>query len=255
MSGGLGGATVLVTRPAARAGELVAAVERAGGTAIVFPVLDIESRDPTILKEQQAQLPTPDIAIFVSANAVDHGLSCIPDSGVRLAAIGPATRRQLEAAGRTVDIFPADGFDSEHLLAAPELQRPAGKNILIVRADSGREMLATALKERGARVDYLSVYRRLPKRHTDAELQALEQAWRARGVAFVTAMSVASFDSLWSALPEYCRRALPRSRLVTPSERVIQTASKRVPGIQAILAPGPQAGDMVRAMTTALETP
>jgi hypothetical protein len=68
-------------------------------------------------------------------------------------------------------------------------------------------------------------------------------------------MSVATLDSLWSALPDYCRMALPETPLVTPSERVIQTASERIPGIQAILAPGPQAGDMVRAMITALETP
>jgi uroporphyrinogen-III synthase len=102
-------------------------------------------------------------------------------------------------------------------------------------------------------VDYLSVYRRIPRRHSDDELERLERAWKAGQIRFVTVLSVATLESLWSALPDYCRAALPETPLVTPSERVIQTASERIPGIQAILAPGPQAGDMVRAMITALE--
>jgi uroporphyrinogen-III synthase len=218
-------------------------------------VLEIETRDAVILGEDQASLPTPDIAIFVSSNAVRFGLQYIPANGVRIAAIGPATRASLEAEGRTVDIYPAGGFDSEHLLQNPELLQVAGKTVRIVRADSGRELLATTLRERGAHVDYLSAYRRIPKRHSDEELDRLESAWREERIHYVTVMSVATLDSLWSALPDYCRAALPETLLVTPSERVIQTASERIPGIQAILAPGPQAGDMVRAMITAREKP
>ncbi|MEX2126574.1 MAG: uroporphyrinogen-III synthase [Woeseia sp.] len=246
--GPLSGIGVLVTRPACRAGELTQAIEGAGGTVVSFPVLDIESRDSAILDQERTELPRPDIAIFVSSNAVKFGLEYIPGSGVRIAAIGPATRASIEAAGRTVDIYPSGGFDSEHLLQEAELLNAKGKTIRIVRADSGRELLASTLRERGARVDYLSAYRRLPKRHSDAELDELERAWRAGMIDYVTAMSVASFDSLVAILPDYCRDKLPATPLVTPSERVIQTASERVPGIQAILAPGPQAGDMVRAI-------
>jgi uroporphyrinogen-III synthase len=154
-----------------------------------------------------------------------------------------------------VDIYPGNRFDSEHLLQEPELQQVKGKAVRIVRADSGRELLATTLRERGARVDYISAYRRLPKRISDDELHELERTWRAGQIQYVTVMSVATLESLWSVLPDSCRSLLPETPLVTPSERVIQTASERIPGIQAILAPGPQAGDMVRAMTTALETP
>lgn len=249
----LDGVGVLVTRPEGRARELNRAIEDAGGSVVAFPVLEIETRDETILHDEQARLPTPDIAIFVSTNAVRFGLEYIPESGVQIAAIGPTTRASIEAEGRTVDIYPASGFDSEHLLQEPGLKQVQGKNVRIVRADSGRELLATVLRERGAHVDYLSAYRRLPKRYTDVELQGLERTWRAGGIDLVTVMSVATFDSLWSLLPDYCRTALPATPLVTPSERVIQTASEKIPGIQAVLAPGPQAGDMVRAIRTALD--
>jgi uroporphyrinogen-III synthase len=250
----LDGVGVLVTRPEGRAGELNQAIEDAGGSVVAFPVLEIETRDEVILKDEQARLPAPDIAIFVSTNAVRFGLGYIPASGVKIAAIGPTTRASIEAEGRTVDIYPASGFDSEHLLQEPELKQVQGKNVRIVRADSGRELLATMLRDRGARVDYLSAYRRLPKRHTDAELERLDRTWRAGGIQFVTVMSVATSESLWSLLPDYCRNALPATPLVTPSERVIQTASEKIPGIQAVLAQGPQAGDMVRAMITARES-
>jgi uroporphyrinogen-III synthase len=253
-AGTLGGAGVLVTRPEGRAVELSQAIEDAGGSVVAFPVLEIETRDETILHDEQARLPAPDIAIFVSTNAVRFGLGFIPASGVKIAAIGPTTRACIEAEGRTVDIYPASGFDSEHLLQEPDLRQVQGKNVRIVRADSGRELLATVLRERGARVDYLSAYRRLPKRHTDAELERLESTWRSGGIQFVTVMSVATLDSLWSVLPDYCRSALPATPLVTPSERVIQTATEKIPGIQAVLAPGPQAGDMVRAMIKARES-
>jgi uroporphyrinogen-III synthase len=250
----LRGIGVLVTRPEDRARELTRAIRQAGGNVVSFPVLEIETRDRTILDEEQAALPAPDIAIFVSGNAVRFGLEYVPEGGARIAAIGPTTRSAIEAAGRTVDIYPNNGFDSEHLLRAAELLEVKGKVIRIIRADSGRELLATTLRARGARVDYLSAYRRLPSRHSDRELDELERAWRAGEIHYVTIMSVASFDSLWSVLPDYCRAALPATPLVTPSERVIQTASERIPGIQAILAPGPQAGDMVRAMITARES-
>ena len=252
-AGPLGGVGVLVTRPEGRARELNKAIEDAGGSVVSFPVLEIETRDETILHDEQARLPAPDIAIFVSTNAVRFGLRYIPASGVKIAAIGPTTRACIEAEGRKVDIYPAKGFDSEHLLQEPGLKQVQGKNVRIVRADSGRELIATVLKERGARVDYLSAYRRLPKRHTDVELERLESIWRSGGIQFVTVMSVATFDSLWSVLPDYCRDALPATPLVTVSERVIQTASEKIPGIQAVLAPGPQADDMVRAMIKARE--
>src|SRR5690606_24658772 len=143
-----GGAGVLVTRPDGRAVELSQAIADAGGSVVAFAVLEIETRDETILHDEQARLPAPDIAIFVSTNAVRFGLRFIPASGVKIAAIGPTTRACIEAEGRTVDIYPASGFDSEHLLQEPDLKDVDGKNVRIVRADSVRELIATVLKER-----------------------------------------------------------------------------------------------------------
>lgn len=244
----LAGVGVLVTRATGQAGDLVAAIESAGGTAISFPTIEIQGREPEIVEREQAALPAADVVIFASPNAVEFGYAAAAVPGARLAAIGPATEAALRARGRGADILSPGGFDSEHLLAQPELRDVRGRTIRIVRGDRGRELLANALRKRGARVDYLSVYRRLPARHSDDELDALERQWRQGAVAMVTVMSVETLDNLLTALPLYCRDALPATPLVTPSKRVIQTAADQIPAVRATLAPGPLPADMLRAL-------
>lgn len=243
----LAGCGVLVTRPAGQAGDLAAAIENAGGTAIRFPAIEIQGRAPAIVQQELAGLPAPDIVFFASPNAVEFGLSAAAP-GALLAAIGPATAAALRAHGRSPDICSPTGHDSEALLEQPGLQDVGGRVVRIVRGDRGRELLASTLKRRGASVHYVSVYRRLPARHSGEELDALERLWRDGAVDLVTVMSVETLDNLLTALPPYCRDALPGTPLVTPSKRVIQTAADQVPAVRATLAPGPLPADMLRAL-------
>lgn len=248
----LAGRAVLVTRPEHQAGELVAAIEAAGGEALVFPVLRIEGRDRRDTEADARSLPAADIVVFTSRNAVEHGFALHAGGAGRIAAIGPATARAIEAAGGKVDIAPGSGFDSERLLQAEELQHVAGRNVRIVRGDTGRELLADTLRQRGARVDYLSVYRRLPAAPTRRELQQVLARWERGDIRAVIIMSVESFDSLHTLLPADSRDLLRRTPLVTPSRRVIQTTAEKVPGSPAFLATGPQAADMLRALIHAI---
>jgi uroporphyrinogen-III synthase len=242
----LQGVGVLVTRPRAQAAELVSAIENAGGTAWCLPVLEIAPFEALDIQNSVSHLDRPDIVIFISRNAVEHGIRFT--GGAKIAVIGPATARAVAAAGRVVDIAPADGYDSEHLLAEPELQDVAGKCVRIIRGTDGRELLADALKERGARVEYLSVYeRRLPK--TSAEILAsIEAKWRQGLINVVTVMSVQSLVNLLELLPDWCARQLEETPLVTPAGRVIKEALGRFPASRPILAPGPGADDMVQAI-------
>lgn len=244
----LHGAGVLVTRPEHQATELNHAVREAGGVPVSFPVLTIEALPKSEFEEQLDDLAAADIAVFVSANAVTHGLSFVSNPHTRIVAVGPATARALRSAGREVDIVPERGFDSEHLLEEPELRDVGGRRICIVRGEDGRELLASTLRERGASVSYLPVYRRSTVKHSPERLAELETDWRNGRISRVVAMSVASLDSLLTTLPEYCRDSLKNLPIVTPSERVRQRCAELGIGNPAIVSDGPQASAIIKAL-------
>jgi uroporphyrinogen-III synthase len=242
----LQGVGVLVTRPRLQAAELAEAIETRGGTAYCFPVLEIAPLDELDIHNSVSHLGKPDIVIFVSRNAVEHGIR-YTDGGA-IAVIGPATARAVAAAGRVVDIQPDGGYDSEHLLAADRLQDVAGKRIRIIRGRNGRELLADELKKRGAIVEYLSVYeRRLPVVDGDARAD-LEAQWRQGHISVIVVMSVESFTNLLELLPAWCVSQLETTPLVTPAGRVLKEVLKHFPASRPILAPGPGADEMVEAI-------
>jgi uroporphyrinogen-III synthase len=244
----LQGLGVLVTRPRAQATELVQAIQAKGGKVICFPALEIVPRDRIRIDNDAAALAAPDIAIFVSRNAVDHGL--VYATGAAKAAIGPATAAAIRSAGQTVEINPdsSRGYDSESLLAEPALHEVAGKQVRIIRGSKGRELLADTLRERGASVEYLSVYeRKLPTVSPDL-LVEVETAWRDGKINAITVMSVATLENLGALLPEWCASQLENMPLVTPAARVIKEALNRYPESTPVLASGPQAAAMVDAI-------
>jgi uroporphyrinogen-III synthase len=242
----LGGLGVLVTRPAHQATELMDAIAEAGGEPILFPAIEIVPRDKHVIEADAAILSEPDIAIFVSANAVRYGLEYAAEASV--AVIGPATAAAVEAAGRVVDIRPAGGFDSEHLLIEPELESVDGNVVRIIRGTRGRELLGDSLRRRGAAVEYLAVYERRAPEIDAAATADIERRMMSGDVDAVTVMSVETLTNLVSILPEPCRERLGNALLVTPAQRVIIEAQDLFPGISTALADSTDAGDIVRAI-------
>jgi len=121
----LTGLTVLVTRPAAQCAMLCAEIEGRGGSAIAFPAVEIE---PVAVQAAAVAAADYDLVVFVSVNAVEHGAQqVIKSARTRIAAIGRATAAALAAAELAADIVPEAGFNSEALLAHPELQLTAAR--------------------------------------------------------------------------------------------------------------------------------
>jgi len=239
----LAGVGVLVTRPKNQATPLARAIERCGGTAIRFPSIKIVARKAADIANDADRLAAPDITIFVSSNAVRQGLAYARDGLV--VAVGPASAAAIEATGRDVNITPASGFDSEHLLAEPALADVAGRRIRIIRGQDGRELLARTLRERGAQVDYLAVYERALPGYTADEIATLAGKWRSGHINVVTAMSIASYQNLVALLPDSTLELLATTPLVTPAERVLQDAVSKFPGLPTALAAGPDTDNMV----------
>ena len=188
----LQGRGIVITRPAGQAERLASLVEAAGGRAIRFPAIEIEPLAGVALPPGDF-----DLVIFVSPTAVQCAAGRMKDAGVRVAATGSGTRRELEALGFRDVLAPQEGADSEALLALPGLQDVAGKRILIVRGEGGRELLAETLGARGARTEYLECYRRVLPR---ADIAPLISAWDRGEVDAVTASSSEGLDNLVALL-------------------------------------------------------
>jgi len=248
-AGALAGCKVLVTRPAGQSGALSKAIESAGGTAVSFPVIDIQPRPDDEIRRDLAGTPAPDIVIFVSRNAVEFGAPYIAGHKGDIAAIGRATANQLAEAGLCVSIDPGQGFTSEQMLEHEDLQAVAGKSVLIVRGANGRPLLGNVLSERSADVHYLDTYEPNVAGVTEADITELDRSWQSGGIDVVSVMSVATFEALVGVLPSSTLVRLRQTPLVAPGERVIQTIGKLVPGIPAIQASGPHPEDIVNALS------
>ena len=177
----LAGRWIAVTRPAEQATKLTAAIQAAGGAVISFPLLDIQAL-PDLSHFSQAVTPLAqyDWVVFISSNAVQHGMPLLQQAGIppslKFAAIGPTTAASLQAFGITQVLTPQDRFDSESLLALEPLQAMQGQRVLIVRGVGGREVLAETLKQRGAEVVFGECYRRVnPQSSAQVLAQAFEQ--------------------------------------------------------------------------------
>lgn len=162
----LRGLTIAVTRPRDQAAQLAQRIAQAGGTPLLFPLLDIATvQDDGALKEQLSRLSQFDLAIFISPNAVQYGMAAVRSAGglparLRIATVGQGSAKALREIAVENVIAPSERFDSEGLLALPELQGVAGWRVLIFRGDGGRELLGDTLKARGAMVEYAACYRR-----------------------------------------------------------------------------------------------
>lgn len=232
--GRLAGRTVLVTRPRERAAGLVARIAAAGGRALELPAIEIVPLQP-------GPVPEPwiyDAALFVSPAAVTHGIAALglsPPAAPPLGAVGPGTARALEDAGFRVTIGPGRSSDSEGLLACPELagERVAGRRILIVRGEGGREHLRSALVERGAAVDYAEVYRRArPSRYDPETVAACE---------IVSITSGEALDNLLSLVSEAEAERLRGLPVAVAAGRIAELARQR--GFTGPIVTASQAGD------------
>ena len=218
----LNGLRVLVTRPEHQAEKLCRMIEQRGGRTVRLPLLSIEPVPPSPrIQRVLNDAHDWDCWIFTSANAVRCAREL--DRGpwpVRLAAIGPATLATLEAEGLQA-LAPVAAASSEALLALPEFSEVSEQNILIVTGAGGLEVLAPALRARGANVAMAEVYRRVALPYDDARVLAA-----LRGADAVVITSGEALDQLMKLTPAASQPGLLRKHLLVPSARVVEHASQ-----------------------------
>lgn len=240
---GLGGARVLVTRPAHQAGPLAQGIARAGGVPVLLPAIEIAApSDRSALDRALAAAAQASYAIFVSRNAVERGLPALHTRGIpatlKFAAVGAATARALEAAGIRDVLRPARRFDSEALLELLPAEAVRGRTVLLFRGEHGRALLADTLAARGAHVEPAICYRRTRPAHPDPTVLAQ----LARGdIDVAIATSIDGLENLVALAGSTGREPLLNTALIVASERV--RAAGRALGFRAAIEVADGAGD------------
>jgi uroporphyrinogen-III synthase len=191
---------VLVTRAPHQASELAGALRALGAEPVM--VATIETVAPTsyaVLDDALGRLDTFDWVVFTSANAVRvfaERRSSGAD-GVRVAAIGPATARAVEAAGMRVDVVPGQAV-AESLVEAL-LPHVRASRFLLVRAESARDILPGALTAAGAEVVIAPAYRTVVPEGSVEALRDLFARNPPEAVTFTSGSSVKNFFALVEA--------------------------------------------------------
>lgn len=254
----LAGLKILVTRPRDQAVQLAQRIEQAGGIPLLFPLLEITPvPDNKTLREQVSRLAQLDLAIFISPNAVRYGLAAIREASegnvgaqfiarssspnraincapaisrashhvglpptLKIATVGQGSAKAMRELGIADVIAPTERFDSEGLLALPELQNVAGLRVLIFRGDGGRELLGDTLRARGATVEYATCYlRSKPQWDAGALLAAAPDA--------ITVTSSEALGFLWQMLGDAQSDIISRIPLFVPHKRIAELAHQQ----------------------------
>lgn len=226
------GRTVLCTRAAGQEGELGAGLRDLGARALSIPMISVGAPDSYgPLDAAIGRIEAYDWVVFTSANGVrrffgrlreTHGRDARALGRARVAAIGPATARQLGREGIVPDVVPAF-YRAEGVFEAmrdSELGRRAsrgrealagaraleGERVLIPRAQVAREALPRLLRSSGARVDVAPAYRTAPP--GPEAVARLREALEGGGVDAITFTSSSTARNLVAALGDEAPRLL-----------------------------------------------
>ena len=226
---------VLITRPEPAASQLVKYLKLYGFDSISMPMVNIS---PIVISPEKKQKAIIDLDYFnhvivVSPNAARISLDAMtsywPQWPVQQSwyGVGLKTVSCLEALGLK-PLHPQDRFDSEGLLQLPSLQVLSHQKVLIIKGKGGRELIAQTCMERGAKVDYLDVYERLP---IDYPNDKIHQLCSPEQIAYVVISSGEILDH-WLSLLRKASMPAHSYKLLVPSQRVAKIAQNA--GIQDV---------------------
>tara|TARA_B100001094_G_C18189076_1_gene805926 strand:- start:2492 stop:3274 length:783 start_codon:yes stop_codon:yes gene_type:complete len=211
---------VIITRPIDQSYSLINAIKQHSGSPILFPVLSIKPLKNSIIESNVKKLFNTSIIIFISSNAAKYGIDHINLTDKKIIAIGPTTRKYLEDNKINVSFCPEKKFNSEELLKSKLLKNVKNINITIVRGNSGRDLLRHELKNRGAKVQYLEVYKRSIFSHKKTAILNLSEQCIKGNAQFIVFLSKESFTNFIIILEKNNLIFPKHIHIIIPSERV-----------------------------------
>ena len=199
------GVRVLVGRAKHQAGALSGELRRLGADVIEIPFIAIRKpRSFAPLDSALKNLGNYDWLILTSANGVEAmwermeklRLTKTSLRHVRIAAIGPATKKAIEQRGVKVDVVPKE-YVAESVVRSLR-RRVQGKHVLLVRAKVARDVIPRELRKAGAQVDVVEAYETVVPQSSRVRIRAALRNSKLRPhlVTFTSSSTVRNFVEL-----------------------------------------------------------
>jgi uroporphyrinogen-III synthase len=203
--GPLTGLRVLVGRARHQAGSLSAELRELGAQVVEIPFIEIQKAQSfQPLDAALKNISTYDWLILTSVNGVDAMWRRLARlrltkrflRHLKIAAIGPATKKAIEARGIKVDVVPEE-YVAESVVRSLRKQ-VKGKRMLLVRAKVARDVIPRELRKAGAAVDVVEAYETVVPRSSRTRLQAALKRARTRPdvITFTSSSTVKNFVEL-----------------------------------------------------------
>lgn len=196
---------MLVGRAKHQADALSAELRKLGATVIEIPFIEI--RRPRSFKPLDAvlrNLDTYDWLILTSVNGVEAMWERLAKlrltkkslERLRVAAIGPATKKAIERHGVKVDVVPKE-YVAESVVRSLR-KRVKGKRVLLVRAKVARDVIPIQLRKAGAHVNVVEAYETVVPRSSRTRLRSALANPRQRPcvITFTSSSTVRNFVAL-----------------------------------------------------------
>ena len=200
----LAGCRVLVSRAKEQAGALTSALRELGCEVVEIPFIEI--RKPSSyqpLDSALRNLAAYDWLILTSVNGANalfqrmakRDLDVSSLAHLKIAAIGPATRKSIEQHGLLVTVTPKE-YVAESVVAALQ-RRVNGKHVLLVRAKVARDVIPRELRKSGAMINVVEAYETVAPKSSAKRLRALlASAGRPHAITFTSSSTVRNFVQL-----------------------------------------------------------
>jgi len=204
-NGPLVGVRLLVGRARHQASALSAGLKALGAEVVEIPFIEIRKpRSYVALDRALKQIAEYDWLILTSVNGVEALAARlrklrIPVERLRnlqIAAIGPATREEIEKLGLKVVVMPPR-YVAESVVESMR-GKAEGKRVLLARAKRARDVIPRALEKMGARVDVVEAYETIVPQSSRKRLRGVMNDARKRPhvVTFTSSSSVKNFVEL-----------------------------------------------------------
>ena len=218
----LEGVRVLVGRARHQAGSLSAELRKLGADVLEIPFIEIRKpRSFRPLDTALKHLQSYDWLILTSVNGVEamwerlRKLRLNKQSlrHLKIAAIGPATRKAIEERGARVNIVPKE-YVAESVVKSLRKQ-VNGKRVLLVRAKVARDVIPRELRRAGAQVDVIEAYETVVPTASRTRLRAALKTAKTRPdvITFTSSSTVKNFVSLLGSGQQSLRGRKRRSPL------------------------------------------